>query len=774
MPLNPELESIPSAQAEKSAPWSKKQMASWELTDVLDWLEDNIAKWQEKGLSPFPWNVSEREQIKNIADLKNVFAAQIVTGDILLSVMQDDDDEILKEIGIEQSKLKSDIRDQLRQQIINHVVLQQEKAKEKQSLLATGAKDDSNASVFQLSLTQHGVMHKLMCYQDQFDLADLNNTKAYCMATKGLREQMEDAEAVGCIHGFEMLSEQQRISVLEKTYQFLNVSLATHPEAASAGTTFCATVLTKDQIYCANIGDTMPFSMADNTLSPLVKEIRSLTNERDRERLIKILPKNDVDPGLWGHSYIYPDDVENLAVTMRVGAPKQSRLNFPFSMGDFAKFGITGKLDKIKQMATPDIYIHRVADVKASGAILIGCDGLTEAVRMSGDVLQASTAYLQTGVEQATTKEPLEFVKHLVTKAFKDGSGDNITALMLPYNAETLAQLNDKSLVVAVSDGHGGPLISKFLSLCFIPILQIQVKLQQLESRIEIEMLQSKSEEVLMQAKKQALQAMHDLELAESKAILLQTVAEYKASQASKKSSHGASRSTLFQGQKPKSDKPVEYKSTAKDLAQSVLELSVTREKKDYDMETMKDGELREQLQTINMLIAEANRGIEYADQILLDPYQVQRMIDQYDQEKIALETVLSDLIKQRERYQKHVEKRTDSKGSLLSLGLDPLKQQSASTDSKPVSTGQLSDDFIRKLTFLSRRVSLMDSLYNAVDFEDRQIELLCKELGVDLTQLAKDGSFKEIDPLTATQLQAIVDEVREVREDREVRNGLR
>jgi serine/threonine protein phosphatase PrpC len=265
-------------------------------------------------------------------------------------------------------------------------------------------------------------------------------TKTAITERWGLRETQEDRVIAEELPDFMFLSSVDREQALDKTIRALQAEIDRERQANRVGSTLCATVLCGNTIYNASVGDSESFLVVRDANNSIVRFERLNTTLHD------INEENLASLKQAGFK-IYSSAMTGDRLVDVYGRPG---INMYRAMGDLAYEGAG-------LQHHPDIFKVQVDIPLGGNAFVINaCDGMTE--RMS----QADLEEIIEKNRQASLKD-LPLI--LTNAALQSGSSDNISVMVTPV------ELDARPKYMAVFDGHGGTLVSHFLSQRFHQVL---------------------------------------------------------------------------------------------------------------------------------------------------------------------------------------------------------------------------------------------------------------------------------------------------------------
>lgn len=270
----------------------------------------------------------------------------------------------------------------------------------------------------------------------------------------GEREQQEDRLAFGSISQFAKLTENERTDAIKNTIAML----VENTGMARQGSTLCLTVVCGEKLYTAHLGDSYSFLAnvdASGKCSQFSRLNRMLHIPQVPAEKIR-LEKEDKLQYLTKDNRIYnPETGVSLSMTRAVGD------------NDMEEYGLSH---------VPSSYVDAYAIPDNGNAwLIITCDGVIESLqekKNKRDVIPS----VQGLVEANTTLNPEELAHQIVNTALKEGSMDNISAMVIDLGQ--LKKTNPDAVIYGVVfDGHGGYECSDALRKQFHSTFTTQVQL---------------------------------------------------------------------------------------------------------------------------------------------------------------------------------------------------------------------------------------------------------------------------------------------------------
>lgn len=277
----------------------------------------------------------------------------------------------------------------------------------------------------------------------------------------GWRDTQEDRVVVDQLNEYADLSEGQRHAVLRTVVDALQLYIKA--ENLKGGSTLCAVLLCGNQIYTANVGDSMAFLV-------IAEKDGSITEFR---RLNKVL-HNPGRPEEKARLEAEGFEVDIKRIRTDRGDIIISRLG-EFGLALSRSLGDT-MYEVIGLSHEPDVYFDNIIIPKNGIALIINaCDGLTEGNSLKeNDIKKIISNKLKEAKNYARFK-PEKLAAALAEGAYREGkkelgSTDNISVIVTV--AEPLAKEPTKSVkYCCVFDGHGGDEVSDYLYRHFHRVL---------------------------------------------------------------------------------------------------------------------------------------------------------------------------------------------------------------------------------------------------------------------------------------------------------------
>jgi serine/threonine protein phosphatase PrpC len=265
-------------------------------------------------------------------------------------------------------------------------------------------------------------------------------TKTAIAERWGLRPTQEDRVVVEQLPDFIFLSLADRERVLDQTVRALQAEINTQHQAVYEGSTLCVTVLCGKTLYNANVGDSESFLVVRDETDAVIRfeRINAVLHEINDENVASLKEagfkiKSSLNDG---HRLVDADGLPGI--------------NMYRAIGDLA-------YDSAGLQHHPDLYKVHVDIPQGGNAYVINaCDGLTEVL---------SFAELEKIIKKNSHALLKDMPLILANAALAHGSHDNISVMVTPVD------LSEKVKYLAIFDGHGGSLVSDFLSESFHKML---------------------------------------------------------------------------------------------------------------------------------------------------------------------------------------------------------------------------------------------------------------------------------------------------------------
>lgn len=289
---------------------------------------------------------------------------------------------------------------------------------------------------------------------DDYDRVD-PETGAIICEIQGLRATQEDRVTTGNIStsGHDSLTDSEVQDSLRETTVKLQEKIAS--KQFRDGSTMISCVVQGNKIHTASLADSNAYlitkkKVGESVCTRLNKKLHLASLQEEQDRVEKFLKQT-------GHPASFMDHI--LSGMKFQGNPRLGSLQPTRGFGDLdhEEIGYSHDPDTVTDVAPVGENIEK-------NYLVMCCDGLYECAKKQGI---SDEKYVMKLFEAQKDKPQAQIAKGMVDQAFKDGSIDNISAIVIE-----LDPTSNKINVYCIFDGHGGSRTAQFLADEFISTLQ--------------------------------------------------------------------------------------------------------------------------------------------------------------------------------------------------------------------------------------------------------------------------------------------------------------